>query len=400
MNPRTFFALVLTLALGVFADITGSIEFLNVQGAKPVATVAYLGQSYAVRANGAFTVPASPTSVKVRHASTARILNREFDAFGRKINANQVQGWGSRLSSLKQYRTENVQVAGVASRALDTPPDTLYIVVNGDTLWEVPVTSWNQVLPPNYVQQRNVQVNVNQKFYKNTAQVVWWNSDSIANVSTLQRNSTDSGSFSGYIYTVYNDSDYARNAVLYSLFVRTTSGDSITSYTGVLDVVARAGNLVFSPSSFKVNTWHTTLGYSLTPNDSSVAVFSRKSIEMVYTTTMIDSVYTVKAEGDTIFNKFVPSSWDSADTSISIGVVSARVTGTFAEDASKASLAYTSGNRFAYIMDPRIVTAGQAIDYDAKSYYTTPKLWVTDGKVNDYTLTIRAKIIKKYWKNP
>jgi hypothetical protein len=121
---------------------------------------------------------------------------------------------------------------------------------------------------------------------------------------------------------------------------------------------------------------------------------------MVYTPTRTDSTYTVKAVGDTIFNKFVPSSWDSADTSISIGVVSSNLTGTFAQKDSAASIAYGYGARITYPMKSQSVTAGQVFNYDAKSYYTTPKIWVEGGKVNDYTLTIHAQIIKKFWKNP
>ena len=64
--------------------------------------------------------------------------------------------------------------------------DTLYIVVNGDTLREVPITSWNQVLPPNYVVQRNVQVRVKSVNKENIVQAVWFGDrDSIAHVLDL-----------------------------------------------------------------------------------------------------------------------------------------------------------------------------------------------------------------------
>jgi hypothetical protein len=173
----------------------------------------------------------------------------------------------------------SISVPAFATRSFDDGSviDTARIIVDGDTLREVPLTSWSTVLPTNYVVQRNIGVKVGNT--TDVLEAVWWTNDSIANTIQLGK---DGVNRSGFIYTVYDDSMYARDAHLYWLFVRVkTSGannangaDSILKYSDVHDVTAKSGNQSFDASKFEVNTRIKTLGYSLVPQDSSVRVYT------------------------------------------------------------------------------------------------------------------------------
>jgi hypothetical protein len=409
MKHKTLFALVLALAVGAFANITGSLKTQGVATGISSAQVGFKGTLYPVASNGSFDIPTTdPTSVKFNPTQARKVLTKEYDVFGRKINLNQTQSWATQISALKQYTT----VQAASARSLSSSTDTLYIVVNGDTLREVPVTSWNAVLPTNYIQQRNVQVNVNQAYSYDVVQAVWWNTDSIAHVLNLRSNSLENGSFSGYIYTVYNDSDYRVNDTIYNLFVRTRSHDSITSYTKILPVYAQVGDLVFPATVFQQNTFHTTLGYSLTPNDSSIAVFSTRNIEMVYYHDTTDSIvaYPVTqsdtvtdsgyVHGRTIFQGTqIPGLSISSDTSVNVKM-NIVLTGTANKDISTLTLKRSPspwtwtlvdtlsnlkvGNTFSF----KIINDPHAVQF------------LDNVNVSNLKLTVTYQIIQGHWKNP
>jgi hypothetical protein len=385
------------LALGAFANIKGSLSFKDVNSGIPTAHVGYQGNLYYINQDGSFEIQTvDPASIKFNANSAHKVLTGAYDVFGRKLN--QAQTWAGQLTSIKQY----TEVQGVGARSLTSPDDTLYIVVNGDTLREVPITSWNQILPPNYIQQRNVQVNVKSAFYLNTAQVVWWNNDSIAHVLNLQKNSTVSGSFSGYIYTVYNDSDFAKNAHLYNLFVRTRSNDSITSYTGILDVKAQVGNLVFPDSAFKVNTYHTTLGYSLTPNDSSVASFAKKNISMVFQIDSLDSTLNISSDypnKDTIqFPAIGGTQYVSGDTTITIKLDSCMLSGIVTEmNTFSLNVVNSVGGN---IPKGNIASVPDTFKVDIGVFGANSKVWIQANKTTNLKAELKYTITKSYWKNP
>jgi hypothetical protein len=278
MKLRTLFTLIWLLAVAGFANITGTLDFsgagvLNSSNTK----VAFRGATYPVASNGKYEI--ATVGVKDR-AKLAKYLTSAYDLSGRKINLTQPQSWSNKMTSVKQY--EESLVAAARSMGVN---DTLYIVVGDDTLREVPITSWDTILPPNYVVQMNVGVTVPLSNVSNTVQVVWWDNDSIANVIDLGKASTSDQKYSGYIYTVYDDVAFRTNAHLYSLFVRTRTNDSIKSYTAILDVKAIVGDLTFAETEFSQVSYHTVAGYSLTPNDSNVARFNlSKTVSMTYVT--------------------------------------------------------------------------------------------------------------------
>lgn len=304
MKLRNLIFIFMAIALNAFANITGTLDFSGAGLVSPSNTkVGFHGIMYPVSSEGKYTI----TTVGVKERiKTNQTLTEAYDHLGRKINFNQPQSWSSKFTSLKQY-TYNDYVG--AARSMDVT-DTLYIVVSGDTLREVPIASWDTILPPNYVVQRNVGVTVPASRASDVVQVVWWNNDSIANVLDLGKASTNNQKYSGYIYTVYDDVAFRLNSSLYSLFVRTRKNDSIKSYTGILDVKARVGDLTFGENEFKLNTIHSTAGYSLTPNDSNVATFNlTKTVSMEYVTDSTfdtltyDSSFYRYINRDTVLNK-------------------------------------------------------------------------------------------------
>lgn len=172
--------------------------------------------------------------------------------------------------------------SALARKATDTNTvlDTAKIIVGNDTLREVPLTSWTNILPTNYVVQRNVSVVVPSTYANSKVEAVWWNNDSIAHVVTLGQGTTGQ-KYSGFVYTVYDDSMYSTNSHLYWLFARVkNSKDSVLAFTkGVTNVVAKVGDLSYDESQLATNWYYDIKGYTLTPNDSSVSRFSRlKSI--------------------------------------------------------------------------------------------------------------------------
>lgn len=205
----------------------------------------------------------------------------------------------------------SISVPAFATRSFDDGSviDTARIIVDGDTLREVPLTSWSTVLPTNYVVQRNIGVKVGNT--TDVLEAVWWTNDSIANTIQLGK---DGVNRSGFIYTVYDDSMYARDAHLYWLFVRVkTSGannangaDSILKYSDVHDVTAKSGDQSFDASKFEANTRIKTLGYSLVPQDSSVRVYAmtRTVVMVLDSIVKLDTIDITTANGFTWGDKY------------------------------------------------------------------------------------------------
>lgn len=185
-----------------------------------------------------------------------------------------------------EISVSKASASGAGRILADSVIDTARIVIGDDTLREIPITTWSAVLPTNYIVQRNVGVEVAAKHAGSKLEAVWWSNDSIANTVVLGQG-TSSRKYSGYIYNVYDDAMFGSDAHLYWLFVRITNTsslgfDSVVAYTNVTDVTAKDGDQVWDSTQFDINTRFKTLGYTLVPDDSSVAVYSKtKTVVMV-----------------------------------------------------------------------------------------------------------------------
>ena len=205
---------------------------------------------------------------------------------------------------------DTVFVSGAAGRVLasDSVDDTVRIIVAKDTIREIPINSWSSVLPTNYVVQRNIGAQVPPQWAGSKLEAVWWTNDSIASVITLGQG-TSTTKYSGYIYSVYDDSMYAASSHLYWLFVRAkNTKDSLLAYTNTTDVNARVGDLSYDTTQFVVNKSYRTLGWSLVPADSSVSYYAKTRTVIMHLdstvrldTVVLDSAYTYDKNAQKVY---------------------------------------------------------------------------------------------------
>lgn len=97
--------------------------------------------------------------------------------------------------------------------------DTLTYVNNGTVMGEIPIDSWGSILPENYIVQRDISAidSTWDVCIKTVEAVYFLRGDSVAKVVTLGKVGKD---FTGFIYTLYNDSSYRKDEKIYNLFLR------------------------------------------------------------------------------------------------------------------------------------------------------------------------------------
>lgn len=126
-------------------------------------------------------------------------------------------------------------------------PDTVIVWKDSKKIYETPINSWLNVLPDNYVVQRNISGKIIQNDYVKElkkVEAVFWTTDSIALVIPLEVNGE---MYSGFVYQHYNDSSFKNAIRMYNLFVRLMdTSDSVYGLTNVINYSERAGDLVFS----------------------------------------------------------------------------------------------------------------------------------------------------------
>jgi len=175
----------------------------------------------------------------------------------------------------------------VAGRVSEATTDTVRIIVGDDTLKEIPLVSWDSVLPTNYIVQRNIAVHVPARYAGNTVQAVWWDNDSIARVLTLG-NGTSQSKYSGFVYSIYDNNEYVNNAYLYSIFVRVKNlSDSVVGYSSVSKVRAITGDLDYDSTQINKVYSYITYNYTQVPSDSVVT----KYMSVKKKTLKIDTLY-------------------------------------------------------------------------------------------------------------
>lgn len=187
-------------------------------------------------------------------------------------DGKQVLRFNSMTSSGFATAGSSATPNGVSARVADTAKllGVAYVVVNGDTLREIPVTSWN--LPSGYMVQRNATASVT-KGKGDSTKLVYWSTDSIAYVVTLELDGGSSndtvGIYTGFIYAYYDSTSYRTNAKLFSYFVRTYEKDTIKAYSDIFSVNARSGNFGVTSDKFHLTTYMHR-GYSYVPALDSV----------------------------------------------------------------------------------------------------------------------------------
>lgn len=124
--------------------------------------------------------------------------------------------------------------------------DTVIVYKNSKILYEIPVTSWKEILPEKYIVQRNISGKIVYNGYNNELkqiEAVYWNNDSIALVIPLEI-SNNKLSYSGFVYQAYNDSSFQYALKINNMFIRAIdTTDSIFAISNVETYSERTGDL-------------------------------------------------------------------------------------------------------------------------------------------------------------
>lgn len=125
--------------------------------------------------------------------------------------------------------------------------DTVVIWKDSKKIYEKPISSWLNILPPDYIVQRNISGKIVQNDYVSelkSVEGVFWSIDSLATVIPLEVNGDR---YSGFIYQHYNDSSFKNSIRMFNLFVRILDkSDSVYGLTPVLNYSERSGDLNFA----------------------------------------------------------------------------------------------------------------------------------------------------------
>jgi hypothetical protein len=170
--------------------------------------------------------------------------------------------------------------------------DTAYIIVGNDTLKEIPITSWNSVIPEKYIVQRNVAVTVPTKYTKGDVQFVYWDNDSIAHAVGVPK--TSGLKHSAYVYTYYDSTAFTNHDTVFSWFARIKLHDSVKTGTAINKLTYDAGDIVVDSSDFQTNVF--TVGYyKYIPAGDTVNEYTSPAVEAKYEASIGDTqlVYTI-----------------------------------------------------------------------------------------------------------
>jgi len=195
-------------------------------------------------------------------------------------------------SSAKASSRTAVVAARSAATTAAAALDTAYIIVGNDTLKEIPITSWNSVIPEKYIVQRNVAVTVPTRYTKGNVQFVYWDNDSIAHAVGVPK--TSGLKHSAYVYTYYDSASFTNHDTVFSWFARIKVNDSVKTGTAINKLTYDAGDVVVDSSDFStaafVTEYYKTIPsgdtvstYTSTTSSASIAYSNRKDSVLAYT---------------------------------------------------------------------------------------------------------------------
>lgn len=175
--------------------------------------------------------------------------------------------------------------------------DTVVVYKNARKIYEVPVNSWLNVLPTDYVVQRNISGKVNQNQYFSelkSVEALFWSLDSVALMIPLELNGDI---YSGFIYQKYNDSSFQKSLRIFNCFVRVLdSKDSVYGLSNVINYSERSGDLIFADIfPGKIARYPRPNYFSVIKSGDNISIvvdsFENKTIQNWYA---LDSLYSRK----------------------------------------------------------------------------------------------------------
>lgn len=193
------------------------------------------------------TVPQNDTTVKTISAEPPKIdtISDTVESVKTTVTGNDTL----KIDSIATIDTIKVEISSdtvkvsITEVENDTIKDTLTFISNGVVLKEIPIVSWGHILPTNYIVQRNISVidSTSDNSIKNVEAVYFMDSDSVAKVVTLGKSGRD---FSGFIYTLYDDSSYRKDNKIYNIFIRGKDSENhILSKTDIEKFSERFGDI-------------------------------------------------------------------------------------------------------------------------------------------------------------
>jgi len=285
-----------------------------------------------------------------------------------------------------------------AARAASAALDTAYIIVGNDTLKEIPITSWNTIIPEKYIVQRNVAVTVPTKYTKGDVQFVYWDNDSIAHAVGVPK--TSGLKHSAYVYTYYDSASFTNHDTIFSWFARVKMHDSVKTGTGINKLTYDAGDVVIDSSDFSsavfVTEYYKTIpsGDTLREYVSGTAATTysnRKDSVLAYT--LADScginitstcVYAHNGSNISFVLAFSDSSINSAKITVTVAdTVAGDSVGVVDENNQQRKFATRDVSHTFTMQNPRTGSSSEAYIFATYKSYTAKSMAdiITDLKV-------------------
>ena len=179
---------------------------------------------------------------------SARMLKKEDSTFDTIPNSkiDSIVDTVAKVDKIDSTKKDTVKIT-YRKYVPQSEPDTVIVFKDSKKIYETPITSWLNILPDNYIVQRNISGKIVQNSYTNelkNVEAVFWSLDSIAMVIPLEINGEN---YSGFIYQHYNDSSFRKSIRMFNMFVRIfDKSDSVYGLTPVVNYSERSGDLVFS----------------------------------------------------------------------------------------------------------------------------------------------------------
>lgn len=191
-----------------------------------------------------------------------------------------------------------------------TNTDTAIVYKDSKILYEIPVNSWKEILPENYIVQRNIQIEIEDITFLNNmkyAEFVYWKDGSPIWVIKLGSGGSK-GIYSGFLYTLYDDSSFANDIENKNVYARLVDSNNIIyAATFISKFSEKSGSITFKnlDIDFIPQIPKDTIFY-LQDNDDVVTIqdtTSRSHIDSIFSIHAFSKVYSTDTFSTSLSSK-------------------------------------------------------------------------------------------------
>lgn len=217
---------------------------------------------------------------------------------------------------------DSIQIVETVNIDSDTTnSDTAIVYKDSKALYEIPVNSWKEVLPEKYIVQRNISIDIlDTSFIKNikNAEMVYWKDGSQILVIRMGTGGSR-GSFSGFLYTLYDDSSKVYDIKNKNVYIRLVdSNDVVYASTNVIEFSESSGNITLKDIEFIPQIPKDNI-YYLRDEDDYVEIqdtTSISNINSVFSEYAFDEMYSIdtnrsESRIEYVFHKTTNDFWKS-----------------------------------------------------------------------------------------